>query len=348
MLRNSVALAVLAASALACSTDDGGETRSFDAPLPSREVTADGYVLVFADEFDGTTVEPSRWNVRAGDMRHPNTLNAASARMATASNGALVVESAKSTEVPGFDYVGGFLDTKSRFAHTYGKVELRMRGAYAPGLWYAVWGRPWINAVPELDIELIAENVNQAWFVNHWALPPVPADERRRFVTVAGLDITDFHTYAIVWSPDLVEWTIDGKAYMRVTGEGVPHEPLFWVINSWVGGWAGPPNETSIPNHFEVDWFRVYRPATWLTDPIIRVENPREKYSVGDTIDLGLADFDADASVEVREGDRVLATLDRAPFRFQPKGLAGAEHELTFTASSGDRRATTSVQAPFY
>jgi hypothetical protein len=191
--------------------------------------------------------------------------------------------------------------------------------------------------------------VTQAWLVSHWALPPLPADQRRSFVTVNGVDITQFHVYAIVWTPDAVEWRIDDAPYMRVTGKSVPHEPVFWVLNVWAGGWGGKPNpQTRFPAHFEVDWFRVHRLATWPTEPQIRVRDLRDRYSVGDTIDVELADFDRGAKVEIREGDQLLATLDHPPFRFSPRPLAKGAHVLAITGTDGARRATTTLPCTVY
>jgi beta-glucanase (GH16 family) len=243
---------------------------------------------------------------------------------------------------PVFPYTTGYVLTEGRFAQTYGKIEFRMRGQYAPGLWYAVWGRPWIHQVPEFDVELLAENVNQVWFVNHWDVPPLPADDRRAFVTVEGLDVTEFHTYAITWTKDLVEWRIDDKPYMRATGKGVAHEPLFWTINAWVGGWAGAPStSTSFPAGFEVDYFRIYRPREWPSDPAIRVATSQKDYYLADTLDVHLADFDRGARVEVWEGGRLRDTIAGPPFRFPLAGLTRAQHDLTFVGTDGARRAST-------
>lgn len=331
------AIGLAAAALLAgCQSDEGVPT----TPLPPREsAAAERWSLVFDDEFDGADIDPSRWVVREGDMQHPSTPSGATRAMVTVKDGSLQIAAGVAANPGKFPYDCGFVDTKGTFAQTFGRAEIRMRGAYAPGLWYAIWARPWVSAVPELDIELLAANVNQAWLVNHWALPPLPADQRRSFVTVNGFDLTVVHTYVITVLPDLVEWAIDDAPYMRATGAGAPREPLYWVLNSWVGGWAGVPVSNRLPNHFEVESFRVYRPDPWTIAPSIRVETTRGG------LDISVADFDSDVTVEVREGDAVLALLDRPPFRFVPSGLSGSAHEYALSAASRGRTAAVTVHA---
>lgn len=358
LLRLSAALgfALLAGCSLG---DDAERARSIEDPIAGAVAQVDGeYVLVFSDEFESdgaAAVDPSKWTARRREVHQKQTLNSAAPEMVRTEGGSLHITAKPTPENPSYPYTAGYIDTDGLFAQTYGKIEFRMRGQYAPGLWYAVWARPWTNAVPEIDVELLANNATQAWFVNHWDVPPIPADERRSFVTVQGLDITDFHTYAILWTPDHVEWQLDGKTYKRAEGRGVPHEPMFWIMNSWVGGWAGDVSpSTKFPAELEVDWFRIYRPRVWLTEPSIRVGNLRERYSVGDFLHVEIADFDAGAKVEMWEGaagtGRLVTTLTKPPFRFSARPLGRGARDVTFVAHdrSGARRASTTASVVVY
>ena len=56
-----------------------------------------------------------------------------------------------------------------------------------------------------------------------------------------------------------------------------------------------------------------------------------------------LADFERTAGVEVWEGDALLATLPRSPFRFPTKNLSPGTHALKLVATDGARTATPSV-----
>jgi beta-glucanase (GH16 family) len=316
-------------------------------PIPPSHADQD-WVLVFEDDFDGDVLDAAKWTARTRTVRHKQTLNSASPATVGPRGGSLVV-SAVPTSNAELPYDAGYIDTEGLFAQTYGKIEFRARCSYAPGLWYAIWGRPWTNAVPELDVEILGENVSQVWFVNHWDLPPIAADERRAYVTVDGLNTTEPHDYTIVWTPETVEWSIDDKPYMRIAGRGVPHEPVFWIINAWVGGWGGAPSaSTKFPAELELEHFRIYRAREWLVPPSIRVRNLRERYSVGDAIPLELADFDRGARVEVWEGGELRETLNAPPFRYRPRSLTRAEHTLDFVATDGKRTASTSARIVVY
>jgi beta-glucanase (GH16 family) len=336
-------------SLAACSEED--TTRSYDAPLAPR-VGPDGWALVFDDEFDGSAVDPTKWLFRAGDLGHRGTPNGGVPSLVEVRDGSLFVSAGRTAETPEFPYPYGvgYIDTRTTFAQTYGKIEFRARAPYAPGAWFAVWGRSWTNLVPELDVELLAANVTQTWFVNHWDVMPVPADDRRSFTTVNGMDIRQPHTYTIIWQPDFVEFQIDGQAFMRDTDpKRVPHEPMFWIANAWVGGWGGTPSPSTIfPATMEIEYFRIYRTGEWLVPPTARITNARDRVSVGDTIDVDIADFDLDPKVEVWDGDKRVQTLTKPPFKYQPKGVTHGVHTFKFVATDGDRRAETSLTCTIY
>ena len=329
--------------------DDREPVRSFEEPLPAR-LDADEWVFVFGDEFDGNAVDLAKWMPLDGDPGHKNTINSTSSSRVAVRDGSIFVTAVPKPEDKAFPYATGYVDTSGLFAQTYGKIEFRARCQYAPGVWYALWGRSWRRLVPELDIEFLAENINQAWFVNHWGVPPAAADDRRGFTTVDGLDITDFHTYTITWKPDLVEWQIDGKAFRRVTDPArIPHEPMFWVMNAWVGGWGGTPKPaTAFPAGVEVDYLRIYRLREWSTAPAIAIADPKSKYPLTGAISVELADYEPGARVEVRDGATLVATMTKPPFRFPTANLSRSAHELTFTGTDGARMASTSISITVY
>ena len=324
----------------AATADDPASPASAPDTIPAP--APDGWVQTWGDDFDvDGTVDPHKWVVREGDQHHTAVLSSASRTALDQKGGSLFVSALKTPDDPAFAYTTGFITTQGTFAQTYGKFEFRLRGDFAPGLWYAVWGRPWINPFPEIDVEFLAKNPTQAWFVNHWDKAPLPADQRRAFTTVNGNDLTAWHTYTVLWTPEAVDWSIDGTNYMHAEGKGVPHEPTFWTINAWVGGWGGKPEaSTPFPSHFEVDYIHIYRPATWLTDPQIRIANPRPTYASGTAINLAIADFDPGSHVEVWEGESLLATMTAPPFNWKPTVEKGT-HAFTFKATDGKRTATT-------
>jgi beta-glucanase (GH16 family) len=310
-------------------------------PAPSS-----GEVLVFSDEFDGEEVDESKWTLYDGDRGHGGVSNVAQRENVRVHDGLLHVETTRTAEGAALPYASGYLETLGKFARTYGKIEIRARFPYAAGVWFAIWGRPWWEAFPELDIELVNRPTvghSQLYFVNHWAAPPLPADQRRRFVMMENeIDYSDFHTYTLVWRPDLMEWSVDGVPKFEITPftNGLPSLPVYWIVNGWVGGWAGNPDATTpFPNSFEVDYLRVYRLDGLIAPPEIKVVSPKQEYVRGSTIRVVTANFDEACShVEMYDGERLVKTAAGSQVAFSTNSLTPGKHRITFVATDGERR----------
>ena len=79
-----------------------------------------------------------------------------------------------------------------------------------------------------------------------------------------------FYTFSIVWSPQAVEFFVDGNSYEKVTPASIPpgtkwvfNKPFFLLLNVAVGGsWPGSPDaSTQFPQTMTVDYVRVYQAA---------------------------------------------------------------------------------------
>lgn len=343
--------------ASAIATGDGGTDASSAVVPPPPETTCTlagppalgpADVLVFQDDFDGASLAPAKWTLRDG-FRRTGILNYASSSQVELASGLLRV-SAQPNPAPAdptYPYDAGFADTLGKFARTYGRLELRARFPYAPGVWYALWGRPWSQPFPEIDIELVnrpGDPKTQLYFVNHWAAPPIPADLRRAYVMLQETDYAEWHVYTVDWTPGALAWKVDGVTKMTASGDHVPSLPVYWMINSWVGGWPGNPTaDTTFPVTFEVDWMKVWRTGGLLADPLVRLSaTPKTSYGRADWLDVGIANFDeACAHVELRDGDTTVWTTSTAPYRVPLAVLAAGKHTLTVVATDGVRSAST-------
>jgi beta-glucanase (GH16 family) len=324
--------------------------------LAGAPAATTGDVLVFAEDFNGDTVDSDRWNALNGPQGHGTILNSSSPDKALVHDGSLFIVADRSPKDAPLPYVAGFLDTLGKFARTYGKFEFRARFPYVPGVWYAIWATPWSQPFPEIDIEITNLQAPQLWFVNHWAAPPLPADARRAYFVAPkdvkkptdAVDLAQFHTYTLLWKPGLLELSVDGDVKMRRTDQGVPDLPLAWKINTWIGGWGGTPTAaTAFPVSFEVDYVHVYRVDGLVADPSVRLMNRRSgSYAKTDIVQVAIADFDeACTHVEMYDGTTRLKTTSTQPFRFPLSGLKAGAHKLSFVATDGARSAVASVDA---
>lgn len=303
-------------------------------------------VLVFSDEFDGTSIDTEKWSVATGYKGHDSILNTTSPANVIVRDGLLSIRTERSTSDSGHPFVSGYVDSLSKYARTYGRIEFRARFPQAAGIWYAIWGRPWWQRFPEIDIELInptSIDRSQLYFVNHWADKPLPPDERRSYVMIEKeIDFAAFHEYRILWRPGHLEWFVDGVSKMVAKPQGVPTKPVYWIINGWAGGFVGSPNETTpLPATFDVDYVRVYRVAGEIADPEIEVISPKTRYSRQQSITAVTANFDEVCShVHFYDGPNLVKRTSQRPYRFNLRSLSKGTHELSFVATDGVRSTT--------
>jgi len=303
-----------------------------------------GEVLVFADEFDGAQVDPKKWNVRDSYIGFSNTVNTSSAANAQVHDGSLFLVTDVSAAGAAHPYVSASLDTKGKFARTYGKIEMRGRFPHAHSVWYEQMGRPWTGDYPLVKIELVnrvTPDDTQLLFGQEWmsSTPPNPS------LVIADGDFSEEHTYTVVWKRDSIDWYLDGVLKKHST-DGVATLPTYWTIGAWVGGWpwiGSMPPDTTFPVSFEIESFKVYRVDGLVGEPAIAVSNPRGRYFKDEAIELQLANFDeACAHVNVYEGDWRLAMRATPPYRLPLAKISHGKHTLRFVATDRDRSGETS------
>jgi beta-glucanase (GH16 family) len=181
-------------------------------------------------------------------------------------DGALQLEAkAKQTHRDGKDlsHVSGMVSTgrsgdspkdHARHAFTYGYVEVRFRTPKGQGLWPAIWLLPADNrSLPEIDmLEQHGDDTTSVSMTLHTAGGRDP-EVLRKQVHTADLS-QGWHTVGLDWSKGRLRWFLDGIEQYVVTGDGVPSEPMYLIMNLAVGGSAGTPGSPStFPARFLVD-----------------------------------------------------------------------------------------------
>lgn len=167
-------------------------------------------------------------------------------------------------------YTSARLKTVDKLEFAYGRIEGRMKLPQGQGIWPAFWmlGDDFDKAgwptSGEIDImEFIGREPDRVHGHLHGPGYSGGAGPGDSFVSEDGF--ADFHTYAVNWQPEKIEWFVDDEPYLsisadEVNGDWVFDHPFFILLNLAVGGsWPGMPDETTeFPVELVVDYLKVY------------------------------------------------------------------------------------------
>jgi beta-glucanase (GH16 family) len=241
--------------------------------------------LVWADEFDGDTLNTDLWSYMIGDGTDygipgwgNNELQYYQEENVQVSDGVLTI-TAKRENVGSKQFTSGRIRTIEKGDWTYGRFEFRAKMPLGKGLWAAIWMLPtdeeyggWA-ASGEIDImEYLGDDTTKVHGTIHYG-GSWPENQYRGtdYVTDDTAFHKTFHTFALEWEEGKLRWYVDGEEFQNL-GTGTwyssrapfpaPFNKRFHLlINLAVGGnWPGPPNvSTQFPQEFKIDYVRVYQ-----------------------------------------------------------------------------------------
>ncbi|MCB9850010.1 MAG: family 16 glycosylhydrolase [Phycisphaerales bacterium] len=255
-----------------------------------------GWDMVWNDEFDGTTIDTSKWRVEDAFLVKNQELQYYAPDDVYLENGNLILRS-QARQYWGwdtwnwrwFDYTSGLVETKGHFNRTYGRVEIRAKLPKTQGIWPAHWMLPSSNSwPPELDImEMLGHEPNTVYTTHHWGNWP---NVQSLGSSYEGPDYSaGFHTFALEWFPGRLDWYIDDALVFTSISSGIPNEPFYIILNTAVGGiWPGNPNGTTVfPQYHTIDYVRVYE-LIGAGAPLVEMADVTEDSAVADgSIDPG-------------------------------------------------------------
>jgi beta-glucanase (GH16 family) len=229
----------------------------------------------FEDSFVGEIIDSSRWDpgYRAGDKEAQYYVPDAF----ELEDGILRIR-AEERQVDDRQYASGILTTQGKFDQQYGRFVIRAKVPFGQGLWPAFWMMPSSGTwPPEIDVfEILGHDTRRVYLSNRWQDGSGEnTSETRGFY---GTDFSeDFHEFEVEWWPEQIIWLVDGVERSRQT-RGIPHEPMFLLVDLAVGGdWPGYPDEsTPFPSYLEVDYVRAY---TW-TCPESNADEPQDEVQI--------------------------------------------------------------------
>jgi beta-glucanase (GH16 family) len=253
---------LLALFIFAASPDHAASAPKAEAAKPADRVLKSalkkGWILTFHDEFDGKTVDTTKWNIYDRPAQSNNEQQYYAPDDVGIHRGCLRLTSRK-RDFKGHAYTSGAVNSSGKFDQEYGYFEIRAKLPGTRGLWPAHWLLPENMWPPEIDImELLGHEPRKVYMTNHW----MDGDNHLSHSTpYEGPDYTKgFHTFAVEWAPDKITWYVDGVERASNT-EGVPHRPFYIILNTAVGGdWPRNPDATTrFPQFHDIDYVRVYK-----------------------------------------------------------------------------------------
>jgi beta-glucanase (GH16 family) len=271
----------------------------------TKTPTKEGYNILWADEFDGSSLNTKLWLREERPVGWTN--NEAQEYVTDKKNGFVrdgkfVIKGMENPDGVG-TYTSCKLRNTSKAAFMYGRIETRAKVPQGKGLWPAIWMMPEDESVygqwpkcGEIDImEVLGDQTETAFGTVHYGEPHA---EKQGKVTLTGGETfaTDFHEYAVEWEPGKLEWFIDGKSYLVVDNWfsaekdeddkpfPAPFNQKFCIqMNLAIGGdWPGYPDfgaDYMKNAEFEIDYVRVYQKPEYdtnVTKPEVVYRNPDE------------------------------------------------------------------------
>lgn len=172
------------------------------------------------------------------------------------------------------EFTSGKIHTANKVGFTYGLLEIKAKMPQGKGTWPALWllGTSLVHATPwpacgEIDI------LEGAGAHPHRVQGTIHGDGYfgENGLTQIIMSVTalyeDFHTYAINWSEDRIEWLFDGSVYNviersddRLNGKAWPfNEEFYLIMNLAIGGWfAGEVDPTLEQAELEIESIKYF------------------------------------------------------------------------------------------
>jgi len=263
--------------------------------------------LVFEDNFDGNTLDLSKWFHWTGVPRDP-TFNSQKAwhkaENSVVENGLLKIISKREQETHwwngeyvDFDYTSGEIWTNLKFIH--GKLEALIKipkgWGFAPAFW--MFGNPPWNEIDVFEFSNERENLSKIHCMNvHYG-----NKDKTCSSNYIGPDFSeDFHVFTMTWDENCIRWYVDGalkkklSRYYTAVGlipvpgievdcdlypgmyvqQPFPRDPMNIVLNvAILNGSNEPDRTTPFPSQMEVDYVKFYQrlpcysESTLITNP---------------------------------------------------------------------------------
>lgn len=235
-----------------------------DTALRERgSIPVEGYSLVWSDEFEGSSLDLEKWGYRHLGRRRDAVNVKDTVRLD--GKGHLVLTTRRQDD----RYETAMIGTQGKFETAFGYFEARVKVQSELGHWSAFWlqsptmgnpvGDP-AKAGTEIDVmEYLRKRGDVVQHTLHWDGYGEHHKSTGKEVEVEGFG-TGWHIVGLLWTPEAYTFYVDGEETWRAE-KGVSHRPEYMILSLEVGRWAGDISDADLPDHFYVDYVRVYEKA---------------------------------------------------------------------------------------
>lgn len=240
-------------------TDSDTVVGSYNTAIASYD-TSKYFTPVWYDDFDGDSVDKSKWRVlgpgESDSVGYNNKtcVRSTDPNITYVSDGKLTIAAAQDEKY----YYGGMLRTDMTMNYRYGFVEYSAVIPQGDGFWVTLWACSNEGGTilsPEIDINecfgnssVIAANchswptaVGETFGYEHTSLDGKYSNEKRYYCPDGKVFNDDFHTYGFLWDQSQMTFTCDGKIYFSYditqTQEDVEcfNHTLYLILSMAVG-----------------------------------------------------------------------------------------------------------------
>lgn len=260
------------------------------------DMAKDGYRLVWNDEFNGNSLDTTKWGYQTGTQDHYGSttgpaywgndeLQYYTQDAVSVSDGALKITATRQ-QMGDRPYTSARLLTRDKASWTYGYFEARMKTPTGNGMWPAFWMLPqpsssansnneyggWA-ANGEIDImEAKGSLMNKVDTTIHFG-GPWPENTYLTNEATLSSNTDQWHTYAVEWTADYIAWIVDGNQVYKLGNNrwystaapdnpSAPFDkPFYILLNLAVGGKYDSykePDGSFVSASMYVDYVRVY------------------------------------------------------------------------------------------
>ena len=259
MRQLGMALGIVAFAALAGCGGEGAEMipPAATATPPATNSGEAEWQLVWADEFNGTELDRTKWTPEQscwGGGNNERQCYTDRAENISVEGGMLLLKARKETftgpdrppEIAANpnpqvtrEYTSGKVRTIGLHAWKYGRIEARAKVPAGQGMWPAIWMMPADNVYGgwplsgEIDIletvnigatcDECQGNVGENRTVSALHFGNSPPDNRhvdqKTPLPDLSLPSDDFHVYAVEWGEGLIRFFVDGRLHFEVTAD---------------------------------------------------------------------------------------------------------------------------------